>query len=240
MRPTFTSPGQGSAPVSAISPVRPGPGRLSPPVHSGPWTPASGDGRGPRRPPPRRPGLPRSVSPTRGAGPTCRGQGGFWTAAAGPRAGAAAARSPSPRAPSVARGSGWGRAGTHAGGLRPASAARRGVARTWLSPSAPGHRYRRHFAFHSVSPPPLPPSAAGFPDVGISRRRLRGGRGLGASGCPAGPRSAPFVASRARVARLPASPSPGECIPETTLCRPYRQRSGSAPRHGHGRTTKGR
>lgn len=28
-------------------------GRLGPPVRSSPWTPASGDGRGPRRPPPR-------------------------------------------------------------------------------------------------------------------------------------------------------------------------------------------
>ncbi|XP_014311699.1 uncharacterized protein LOC106697239 [Myotis lucifugus] len=45
-----------------------------------------------------------------------------------------------------------------------------------------------------VSPPPY--SAAGFPDVGISRRRLRGGRGLGASARPA--------AGRERSLRPPA------------------------------------
>lgn len=64
-----------------------------PAAPSRPQAPASGDGRGPRRPPPRRLGLGRRVSPTRGAGSglTCRGQWGSWTAAAGPRAGAAAA-----------------------------------------------------------------------------------------------------------------------------------------------------
>lgn len=56
VRPTFTSPGPGSALVSAISAVGPGPGRLSPPVHSG-------NGRGPRRPPPRRQGTPEVREP---------------------------------------------------------------------------------------------------------------------------------------------------------------------------------
>ncbi|XP_072822124.1 uncharacterized protein [Vicugna pacos] len=121
------------------------------------------------------------VRPTRYAslGPTCRGERGSWTAATGRRAGAEAAAA-RPRDPKYPR---WGRAGRNAGGLPRASAARRGGRGDLVLPLAPGHRRRRHFAFHSVSPPPH--SAAGFPDVGISRRRLRGGRGLGASARPA-------------------------------------------------------
>uniref|UniRef100_A0A452G1K8 Uncharacterized protein n=1 Tax=Capra hircus TaxID=9925 RepID=A0A452G1K8_CAPHI len=100
---------------------------------------------------------------------------GSWTAATGPRAGAEAAGA-LPGDPKNPRG---GRADRGTGGLPRASAARRGGRGDLALPSAPGHRRRRHFAFHSVSPPPH--SLAGFPDVGISRRRLRGGRGLGAS-----------------------------------------------------------
>lgn len=103
------------------------------------------------------------------------GQRGSWTAATGPRAGAEAAGA-LPGDPKNPRG---GRADRGTGGLPRASAARRGGRGDLALPSAPGHRRRRHFAFHSVSPPPH--SLAGFPDVGISRRRLRGGRGLGAS-----------------------------------------------------------
>ncbi|XP_029338482.1 serine/arginine repetitive matrix protein 2-like [Mus caroli] len=186
VRPTSASPGQGSARVSAISPVRPGPGRLSPPGHSGPWTPASGDGRGPGRPPPRRQGLQRSASPTRGAGsrPTCRG-----------------------------------RAGTDAGGLRPASAARRGVARTWLSPqhqaiaaaailpSTPCRRRRRRR-------PPRVSRMWAFPGVACA-----GAEDWGLQAAPLGPgASAPFVASRPRLTRSPASLSWGECSPESGVC----------------------
>ncbi|XP_077910709.1 uncharacterized protein LOC144379034 [Halichoerus grypus] len=121
------------------------------------------------------------VSPTRYASPrpTCRGDRGSWTAATGPRtvAQAAGARPKDPKYPW------WGRAGRDAGELPRANAARRKGRGDLALPSAPVHRRRRHFAFHSVSPPPH--SAAGFPDVGISRRRLRGGRGLGASVRPA-------------------------------------------------------
>ncbi|XP_010586539.1 uncharacterized protein LOC104845708 [Loxodonta africana] len=129
----------------------------------------------------RQPWLPKRVGPTRYArrGPTCRGERGSWTAATGPRAGAeaAGARTRDPKYP-------WlGRAGRSAGGLPRASAAGRGGRGDLALPLAPGHRRCRHFAFHSVSPPQH--SAAGFPDVGISRRRLRGGRGLGASARPA-------------------------------------------------------
>ena len=122
------------------------------------------------------------MRPTRYAslGPTCRGERGSWTAATGPRAGAEAAGA----RPGDSKYPRWGRAGRDAGGLPRASAARRGGRGDLALPLAPGRRRRRrHFAFHSVSPPPH--SAAGFPDVGISRRRLRGGRGLGASARPA-------------------------------------------------------
>lgn len=102
-------------------------------------------------------------------------------------------------------------------------------------PSAPGHLCRRHFAFHSVSPPP-PPSAAGFPDVGISRRRLRGGRGLGASGRPAGPRWRAFrLWSPETEARSPAAPSRGECRPESGVCfTTFWLRTETRPRAGRG------
>ena len=121
------------------------------------------------------------MRPTRYAslGPTCRRERGSWTAATGPRAGAEAAGA----RPGDSKYPRWGRAGRNAGGLPRASAARRGGRGDLALPLAPGRRRRRHFAFHSVSPPPH--SAAGFPDVGISRRRLRGGRGLGASARPA-------------------------------------------------------
>ncbi|KAK2114490.1 hypothetical protein P7K49_008756 [Saguinus oedipus] len=117
------------------------------------------------------------VSPTRYAslGPTWRGKESSWTAATGPRAGAytAGARPSNPKYPW------WGRAGRDAGGLPRATVAGRGGREDLALPLTPGHRRRRHFAFHSMSPPPH--SVAGFPDVGISRRRLRGGRRLGAS-----------------------------------------------------------
>lgn len=118
------------------------------------------------------------MRPTRYAslGPTCRGTAGLLDSGHGPEGGRRGGRSPSGD-PKYPRG---GRVDRGAGGLPRASAARRGGRGDLALPSAPGHRRRRHFAFHSVSPPP-PHSLAGFPDVGISRRRLRGGRGLGAS-----------------------------------------------------------
>jgi hypothetical protein len=76
--------------------------------------------------------------------------------------------------PQVALGAwdGAGR-GETLGALPRARVACRGGRGDLALPLAPGHRRRRHFAFHFVSPPPH--SAVGFPDVGISRRRLRGG-----------------------------------------------------------------
>lgn len=126
------------------------------------------------------------------------------------------ARPPGPLATLGIR-DGAGRGQTPGGCGRPArpDAGSRGPG----SPSAPGHRCRRHFAFHSVSPPPPPPpSAAGFPDVGISRRRLRGGRGLGASGRPAGPGSERSACGLLTEARSPAARSRGECRPESGVC----------------------
>ncbi|XP_035878500.1 collagen alpha-1(I) chain-like [Phyllostomus discolor] len=52
-RPTLASPRQGSTRVPATSQVGPAPSPAGPPGRSSPWSPASGDGRGPRRPPPR-------------------------------------------------------------------------------------------------------------------------------------------------------------------------------------------
>uniref|UniRef100_A0A8C0D155 Uncharacterized protein n=1 Tax=Balaenoptera musculus TaxID=9771 RepID=A0A8C0D155_BALMU len=162
-RPTLASPGQGSAQVRPLDPRQRG----------WAWAPAATA--------PPTPAREERVRPTRYAslGPTCRGERGSWTAATGPRAGAEAAGA----RPGDSKYPRWGRAGRDAGGLPRASAARRGGRGDLALPLAPGRRRRRHFAFHSVSPPPH--SAAGFPDVGISRRRLRGGRGLGASARPA-------------------------------------------------------
>uniref|UniRef100_A0A8C9C0F1 Uncharacterized protein n=1 Tax=Phocoena sinus TaxID=42100 RepID=A0A8C9C0F1_PHOSS len=162
-RPTLASPGQGSAQQP-----------LDPRQRGWAWAPAATA--------PPTPAREKRVRPTRYAslGPTCRGERGSWTAATGPRAGAEAAGG----RPGDSKYTRWGRAGRDAGGLPRASAARRGGRGDLALPLAPGcRRRRRHFAFHSVSPPPH--SAAGFPDVGISRRRLRGGRGLGASARPA-------------------------------------------------------
>ncbi|KAG8508919.1 hypothetical protein J0S82_000597 [Galemys pyrenaicus] len=134
-----------------------------------------------------------------------QGRAGLLDSGHGPkaRAQAAGARPGDPKSPAESR------AGRDAGGLPRASAARRGGRGDLALPSAPGRRRRRHFAFHSVSPPPH--SAAGFPDVGISRRRLRGGRELGASGRPAA------GSERASCGLLPSSlPSAGRVAP----CRP--------------------
>lgn len=115
---------------------------------------------------------------------------------------------PLPGTPSISEGEGRGET---LGGLPRASAARREGRGDLALPLALGRRRRRHFAFHSVSPPPY--SAAGFPDVGISRRRLRGPRTGGF--CPSGRLArAPPAASRPppvplRVReRRPASPPP--------------------------------
>ncbi|XP_053769799.1 uncharacterized protein [Desmodus rotundus] len=135
-----------------------------------------------------------------------------WTAATGQRADAEAAGSP-PREPKYPGGH---RAGRDAGGLPRASAARREGRGDLALPSALGRCLRRrHFGFHSVSPPPH--SAAGFPDVGISRRRLRGGRGLGAFARPAAsgerrprpPARRPSTAPRCVACGAPASRCPG-------------------------------
>lgn len=160
------------------------------------------------------------MSPTRYAspGPTCR-ERGSRTAATGPRAGVEAAGA-RPRDPKCPR---WGRAGRDAGGLPRASAARRGGRGDLALPSAPGRRRRRHFAFHSVSPPPH--SAAGFPDVGISRRRLRGGRGLGASARPA-------VGSGRAAAGFPPSAAarPPACARASPRVAPALRCAGDSPR----------
>lgn len=137
VRPTFTSPGQGSALVSAISPVRPGPGRLSPPVHSGPWTPASGDGRGPHRPPPRQQGTPKEPEPhpRRRLRTYLQGTARLLDSGRGPEDRRRGGPEPVPPDPLASLGvrDGAGRGHTP-GDLWPASAARRGVPRTWLSP----------------------------------------------------------------------------------------------------------
>lgn len=171
---------QGRAQLGSLQPAKSGPHRAGP--ARGPRQPLEPRQRGwawaPAATAPPTPAPKKRVRPTRYAspGPTCKGVRGSWTAAAGRRAGAEAAGTP-PRDPKYP---GWGRAGRDAGRLPRASAARREGRGDLALPLAPGHcRRRRHFAFHSVSPPPH--SAAGFPDVGISRRRLRGGRGLGAS-----------------------------------------------------------
>ncbi|XP_072604217.1 uncharacterized protein [Vulpes vulpes] len=214
---------QGRAQLRSAQPAKSGPHRAAPARPQQPldprqrgwaWAPAA------TAPPTR--AREQRVRPTRyaGPGPTCRGERGSWTAATGPRAGAPAAGA-RPRDPGYPR---RGRAGRDAGGLPRASAARRGGRGDLALPSAPVRRRRRHFAFHSVSPPPH--SAAGFPDVGISRRRLRGGRGLGASVRRAARRRQPArrlqppaaAALRGRpvpcvwasvAPRRPASPPPG-------------------------------
>ncbi|XP_045356897.1 translation initiation factor IF-2-like [Leopardus geoffroyi] len=193
--PRFPRAGLSSGPCNQPSQARTGPGRparpqrpLDPRQQDWAWAPAA------TAPPTR--AREERVRPTRYASPrpTCRGKRGSWTAATGPRAGAQAAGA-RPRDPKYPW---WCRAGTHAGGLPRASAARRGGRGDLALPSAPVHRRRRHFAFHSVVSPP-PHSAAGFPDVGISRRRLRGGRGLGASVRPA-------ASSQRAACGLPPSP----------------------------------
>lgn len=141
VRPTFLSPGQGSqlgsAPSAQSGPApaggarRSAAGPLDPRQRGWAWAP-------PATAPPTK-GSGRGVSPTRGAGSglTCQGESG----APGQRR--PRARGPAPRRagalprrpPRVARGSGSGQGGdARRGELRPASAARRGVARTWLSP----------------------------------------------------------------------------------------------------------
>lgn len=179
--PRFPRAGLSSGPCNQPNQARIGPTRPGPPVRSNPWTPASGAGRGPRRPPPRQlalgrrecappatpaPDLPAGESGAPGQRPRAWGRAPRWL-------------EPVPGTSSIPGGTGPG----ETGGLPRASAARRGGRGDLALPSAPVHRRRRHFAFHSVSPPPH--SAAGFPDVGISRRRLRGGRELGASVRPA-------------------------------------------------------
>uniref|UniRef100_A0A5F9CQY2 Uncharacterized protein n=1 Tax=Oryctolagus cuniculus TaxID=9986 RepID=A0A5F9CQY2_RABIT len=179
-RPTLASPGQGSAQVHATSHARPEPGRLSPAPAAASGPPPAGMGVGPggHRLADSGSGGESEPHPLRQPRTYLQGKRGSWTAATGLRAGADAAGA-RPRDPRCPR---WGRRGRDARGLPRASAACRRGRGDLALPLAPGHR-RRHFAFHSVSPPPH--SAAGFPDVGISRRRLRGGRGLGASGRPA-------------------------------------------------------
>uniref|UniRef100_A0A8C0WWH3 Uncharacterized protein n=1 Tax=Castor canadensis TaxID=51338 RepID=A0A8C0WWH3_CASCN len=115
--------------------------------------------------------------------------------------------------PQVALGAwdGAGR-GETLGALPRARVACRGGRGDLALPLAPGHRRRRHFAFHFVSPPPH--SAVGFPDVGISRRRLRGAasgslrrpRRLSSSLAPAGDRHAH------QDARFGASRRPDSCL----------------------------
>lgn len=135
-RPTLASPGQGSAQVHATSQIRPAPGRVGParpPVHRSLWTPASGAGRGPRRPPPRQlrlgrrecappatpaPDLPAGESGSPGQRPRARGRE--------PRR-----LGPVPETPGIPGGA--GRRET-SGGCRGPARPVAGVAGTWLSP----------------------------------------------------------------------------------------------------------
>lgn len=120
---------RGARPRHQTRHARPGPGRLRR------WTPASGDGRGPRRPPPRRLGLQRRAGapPAPPAPDLPAGESGApgqrpraWRAGAD----AAGARPRDPRVSPVGGQEGQRRQGAAAGqrGLW------RGVAGTWLSP----------------------------------------------------------------------------------------------------------
>uniref|UniRef100_A0A2K5RDW6 Uncharacterized protein n=1 Tax=Cebus imitator TaxID=2715852 RepID=A0A2K5RDW6_CEBIM len=173
----------GSGPPRPASPRQP----LDPRQRGWAWAPAA------TAPPTR--AQEERVSPTRYAspGPTWRGKESSWTAATGPRA--AGARPSNPKYPW------WGTAGRDARGLPRASVACRGGREDLTLPLTPGRRRRRHFAFHSMSPPPH--SFAGFPDVGISRRRLRGGRRLGASARPVAARERATCGPWAWLRRLP-------------------------------------
>ncbi|CAO2628501.1 hypothetical protein LEMLEM_LOCUS20035 [Lemmus lemmus] len=238
VRPTFISPGQGSGQVSAGSPVRPGPGRPSPPLHGGPWAPASGDGRGPRRPPPRRLGLGRRVSPTRGAGSglTCRGQWGSWTAAAGPRAGAAAAGA-RPRGPR-------GRSGF---GMRQGGDARRGGCGRPARPDAGSRGPGSPLSTRPSLPPPfcLPLRVAaaaavvrrGFPGCGHFPASLARGPRTGASGRPAGAGSERWAGGLSHGCS-PAAPSTGEHRLRARRVESVPPHSGSAPRRDPGATLR--
>lgn len=132
-RPTLASPGQGSAQVRATSQVGPAPGRPGPPVRSSPWTPASGDGRGPRRPPPRqlRLGRRECAPPATPASDLPAGERG--APGQRPRARGRAPRRPEavPGTPSIPGGAGRAETpGDCRGPARPVA----GVAGTWLSP----------------------------------------------------------------------------------------------------------
>lgn len=96
-RPTLASPGQGSAQVRATSQVGPAPGRPGPPVRSSPWTPASGDGRGPRRPPPRqlRLGRRECAPPATPPRTYLQGREGLLDSGHGPEGGRRGGRRPS-------------------------------------------------------------------------------------------------------------------------------------------------
>lgn len=200
----------GRAPLASLQRAKPGPHRAGParPAAVAPGAPPAGMGVGPggHRPANSRSQGESAPHPLRRPQTYLQGLRVSWTAATGQRADAEAAGSP-PREPKYPGGH---RAGRDAGGLPRASAARREGRGDLALPSALGRCLRRrHFGFHSVSPPPH--SAAGFPDVGISRRRLRGGRGLGAFARPAasGERRPRPPARRPRLLGVsPAAPPP--------------------------------
>ncbi|KAM5326235.1 uncharacterized protein AAES06_013450 [Glossophaga mutica] len=132
-RPTLASPRQGSAPVPAIGQVGPALSRASPPGRSSPWSPARGDGRGPRRPPPRQllfprrecapPATPVPDLPARDCGSP--GQR--------PRAGEGTPRRPETLPGSLRIPGGTGRGQTPGGCRGPARPVAR-VVGTWLAP----------------------------------------------------------------------------------------------------------
>ncbi|XP_036877949.1 uncharacterized protein [Manis javanica] len=112
-------------------------GRLGPPVRSSPWTPASGDGRGPRRPPPRqlRLGRRHCAPPATPAPDLPVGESGV--PGQRPRARGRAPRRPEPVPGTQSIRGEAGRGETPAdcrGSARPVA----GVAGTWLSLSTEG------------------------------------------------------------------------------------------------------
>lgn len=169
-----------------------------------PGPPPAGMGVGPHGHRPATPALSESAPhPLRQPRTYLQGDKGLLDSGHGPGGRAPRRPEPFPGTPRIPEGAGR----TEAPG---AAAGQRGLSRRSCGdlalPSAPGRhrRRRRHFAFHSVSLPPH--SLAGFPDVGISWRRLRGGRGLGASARLAAGSAPPAASLPPAVARQSACP----------------------------------
>lgn len=128
--PRFPRAGLSSGPCNQPNRARTGPPR---PARSSPWTPASGAGRGPRRPPPRQLGLGRRecAPPATPAPDLPAGESG--APGQRPRARERARRRPEPGPGTPGIPGGAGRGETPAGCRGPARPVA-GVAGTWLSP----------------------------------------------------------------------------------------------------------